>query len=94
MKQATYPANHKPAMRVPVGGSSCAKCAFHRADGNRCDSPDYQKYYGTDQIPLPPDQFCSDWFEAGRAARKPVAAAESEPEDQLVGAGSGAFYGQ
>lgn len=68
---ATYPENHKPAMEVPQGGSSCAKCSYYNPDGNRCHNRNYQKYYGTDKIPLPPDRFCSDWFEAKREA-KPI----------------------
>jgi len=57
----TYPANHKPALRVPKGGSCCANCKFW--DGNDCESKEYQKWAGTDKIPVPPDEFCSDWWE-------------------------------
>lgn len=28
MPKAQYPADHKPAMRVPAGGSSCASCEY------------------------------------------------------------------
>ena len=94
MKKATYPRDHKPAMQVPVGGSSCSKCVFYNPDGNRCRSRDYQRYYGTDKIPAPPDQFCSDWFETSRVAeRKPALGAGPEPEPEMAAAGAGAFYG-
>lgn len=57
-------------MRVPKGGSSCARCSFYRRDGGdhgRCTHQDYQAYYGTDLIPYPADEFCSDWYEIDRA---------------------------
>ena len=62
-KQPTYPPDHKPALEVPKGGSSCATCQFYKGN-QKCGSPDYAKFYGTDHIPLPPDRFCSDWWEA------------------------------
>lgn len=62
-KKPTYPKDHKPAMEVPKGGSSCAKCEYLKdADKRLCGNPHYQAYYGTDKIPLPIDQYCSDWF--------------------------------
>jgi len=61
-----YPANHKPAMKVPKGGSSCSKCRFVGADLKTCGNPYYRKYYGTDKLPYPADEFCSDWFEVGK----------------------------
>lgn len=56
-----YPADHKPAMQVPKGGSSCSKCEYLMA-GSNCGNEYYQKYYGTSKIPKPVDEFCSDWF--------------------------------
>lgn len=66
-KQPTYPPDHKPALEVPKGGSSCASCRYYKGD-QKCGSPDYAKYYGTDAIPLPPDRWCSDWYEAAPGA--------------------------
>lgn len=65
-KRVTIPVGHRPAMRVPVGGSSCANCQFYARSGGRygsCTSRDYQAYYGTRLIPCPPREFCSDWYE-------------------------------
>lgn len=61
---ATYPADHVPAMRVPKGGSSCAKCEYHEPEGNRCKNTYFRKWHGSDKIPAPADQYCSDWFES------------------------------
>lgn len=61
------PTNHKPAMRVPKGGSSCANCTYYGpSEGTPhgiCGSPEYVQYYGSPEIPYPPDEFCSDWYE-------------------------------
>lgn len=61
-KKPTYPADHKPALQVPKGGSSCANCKHYDGAGH-CKSPDYKRFYGTDVIPMPPDEWCSDWWE-------------------------------
>jgi hypothetical protein len=59
----TYPPDHKPAMQVPKGGSSCLSCEYHVPEKNHCSNRFYIKWNGSPKIPLPPDQYCSDWFE-------------------------------
>lgn len=59
----TYPANHKAAMQVPVGGSSCATCVYVTKDQKRCRNSHFQKWNGSPDLPFPADQYCSDWYE-------------------------------
>lgn len=61
MKQAHYPPNHQPAIRVPKGGSSCVTCTFLK-DNGECGSKDYIAYYGSGKLGAAPDEFCSDWY--------------------------------
>ena len=57
-----YPADHKAAMRVTKGGSCCANCKFW--DGEDCENKYYRKWNnGSGEIPVKPDEFCSDWWE-------------------------------
>lgn len=56
-----YPANHKPGMKVAKGGSCCANCRFW--DGEDCENGHFRKWNGgSGDIPVPPDQYCSDWW--------------------------------
>lgn len=57
------PQNHKPGMQVPKGGSSCASCAYLGNDGASCVNTYFQRWHGTDQLPAPADEYCSDWYE-------------------------------
>lgn len=60
------PKNHKPAMQVTKGGSSCKNCKFVNAEKHECNSPYYQKWNGNAKLPdLPLDEICSDWWEEG-----------------------------
>ena len=59
--EVTYPADHKPGMKVPKGGSSCAKCEY-LANG-ACTNKYFIKWNGSGKLPAPPDEYCSDWFE-------------------------------
>jgi hypothetical protein len=59
----TYPADHKAAMRVPKGGSSCASCKYVSDDGKDCSNTHYQAYNGSKHLPAPADEYCSDWYE-------------------------------
>lgn len=70
-RKPTYPADHQPGMRVPKGGSNCAKCEYLKDPkkgicGNKhfiaWGGPD--KPAGSNKIPGPIDSYCSDWFEA------------------------------
>ena len=60
-KLPVYPANHKVGMRVPKGGSSCAKCEY--VNGQNCREKHYIEWSGSKKIPAPVDQFCCDFFE-------------------------------
>jgi len=60
------PKNHKPGMVVPKGGSSCAKCRFLGEDGKTCDNKYFIKWNGSNKLPAPADEYCSDWFEVGK----------------------------
>ena len=62
-REAEYPKDHEPGMRVPRGGSSCSSCHYHESDGNRCTNIYFIKWHGSNKIPAPADQYCSDWYE-------------------------------
>lgn len=57
-----YPPDHEPGMRVPKGGSNCAKCEYYEGS-NHCGNEYFQKWRGSNVIPAPVDSYCSDWFE-------------------------------
>jgi len=61
-----YPATHKLGMRVPEGGSDCAKCKYVE-EGN-CTNTIFVKWNGSEVIPLPVDEYCCDLFEIGKEA--------------------------
>lgn len=56
-----YPKDHLVGMRVPKGGSDCAKCEY--VDGQNCKNKLFTKWQGSDRIPAPTDEFCCDFFE-------------------------------
>lgn len=71
-----YPFNHRAAMEVPIGGSMCANCEYLSDDQKHCTQEDFIawegvdpktgqvcKPAGSDVIPKPIDQYCSDWYE-------------------------------
>ena len=64
--QPTYPPNHKPAMRVPEGGSSCSSCEYLSDDEKHCKNKYFKKWHGTDILPAPANIFCSDWYEPAK----------------------------
>jgi len=57
-----YPPDHEPGMRVPLGGSSCKTCEYYKGN-NKCGNKYFIKWMGSDNIPAPADQYCSDWYE-------------------------------
>lgn len=62
--KAEYPANHKPGMRVPKGGSMCKNCRFLKDAAKRiCGNEYFVKWNGSDVTPAPVDEYCSDWYE-------------------------------
>ncbi len=64
-----YPPDHQPGMRVPKGGSNCAKCEYLGDDKKTCKNQYFiawggpNKPVGSDVIPGKIDEYCSDWFE-------------------------------
>ncbi len=62
MAEATYPPGHKPAMRVPKGGSMCKNCKFLGKDEKTCTSKDFIAWNGSKNLPEPYDEYCSDWY--------------------------------
>jgi|HubBroStandDraft_5_1064220.scaffolds.fasta_scaffold51358_2 hypothetical protein len=59
-----YPKDHRAAMRVPKGGSSCASCEFLGKDGKSCTNKFFIAWNnGSDVLPFAADEFCSDWYE-------------------------------
>lgn len=61
-KKFQLPKDHKPAMHVPKGGSSCASCEYLGGDKKTCKNKYYIQYYATNKLPFPADEFCSDWY--------------------------------
>lgn len=61
--QAEYPPDHVPGMKVPKGGSSCSSCEYLGDDGQTCNNEYFQKWNGSNQLPAPADEYCSDWYE-------------------------------
>ena len=61
--KAEYPADHKPGLRVPKGGSMCANCEYWEADGNICHNKYWQQWAETDKVPYPGDEYCCNWWE-------------------------------
>lgn len=59
----TYPPDHKPAMQVPKGGSSCASCEYLGEDGQSCTNKYFIAWNGSGKLPHPADEYCSDWYE-------------------------------
>ena len=55
-----YPKDHQPGMRVTKPGSSCSNCEY--VQGDRCTNEYFQKWMGSDKIPAPIDEYCSDWW--------------------------------
>jgi hypothetical protein len=63
--QAKYPKNHKVGMKVPKGGSDCAKCEYWDNKNKVCKNSYFRKLvnkYG--KIGASPDEYCCDFFEA------------------------------
>ena len=55
-----YPPDHKPGMKVPKGGSMCKNCEY--VSGDRCTNKFFIQWNGSDKIPGPVDEYCSDWY--------------------------------
>jgi hypothetical protein len=64
-----YPSDHQVGMRVPPGGSNCHKCEYVRNADQDCAQPDFQKWHGSEKLPLPADIYCCDFFAIGEASK-------------------------
>jgi hypothetical protein len=60
-KLPQYPADHEVGMRVPEGGSDCAKCEY--VNGQKCTEKHFIQWNGSDVIPEPTNSYCCDFFE-------------------------------
>jgi hypothetical protein len=63
--EKALPANHQLGMRVPKGGSSCAKCKF-LASPTTCGNRGFIQWNGGSKLPAPADQYCCDLYEVAR----------------------------
>lgn len=70
MSAPEYPDDHKPAMRVPKGGSSCSSCEYLGKNGKSCTNEFFVKWNGSNKLPAPADSYCSDWYEPAKAEGK------------------------
>ena len=61
--EAEYPADHEPGMKVTKGGSMCKNCEYLGDDQKTCKNEYFQQWHGSDVIPEPIDEYCSDWWE-------------------------------
>ena len=67
MPKATYPPDHEAGMRVPKGGSNCAKCEYLKDAAKRiCGNSYFIAWNGSNVIPGQIDAYCSDWFEPAK----------------------------
>lgn len=75
---ASYPADHQVGIEVPFDGSDCDKCEYLKDRAKRicgeshfiaaeCKTP--PKPAGSDQIPLPVNRYCCDFFEPKAAPK-------------------------
>ena len=61
----TYPPDHQVGIRVPKGGSDCAKCEYLKdAAKQLCGNKDFIAWNGGPKFDAPADEFCCDFFEA------------------------------
>ena len=63
-----YPKDHKVGVRVPKGGSDCAKCEY--VNGQKCTESHFIEWNGSNKIPAPTNEFCCDFFEARKEEGK------------------------
>jgi len=67
------PSDHLAGIRVPKGGACCANCNYWNvgAPGEKghCANKQYQQWAGTSEIPAPPDEYCSDWWEPIKSSK-------------------------
>lgn len=63
-KLPSYPTSHKVGMKVPYGGSNCAKCEYLNLQTRQdCRERHFVQWNGGHHIPAPVDSYCCDFFE-------------------------------
>jgi hypothetical protein len=63
-----FPADHKPGIKVPKGGSSCKTCEYLKDASKRiCGSPYFIAWNKSGVIPEAIDEYCSDWYTPKKA---------------------------
>lgn len=63
IKPPVLPKHHVAAIQVPIGGSSCVTCEYLKPDGKSCGNQYFIQWNGSDKLPFPANEFCSDWYE-------------------------------
>jgi len=64
MVRDDYPPDHEFGMRVPRGGSDCAKCHWLiHPENTHCANKYYRRAMGHNRLLAPADEFCCDVFE-------------------------------
>jgi len=58
-----YPADHQIGMKVPKGGSDCAKCEYVSEDEKKCSNKYFIRWNGSKFLPEKANEFCCDFFE-------------------------------
>lgn len=58
-----YPKDHQVGVRVPPGGSNCAKCKFVRNAGLECVQKQFVTWNGSERLPEPANRYCCDFWE-------------------------------
>jgi hypothetical protein len=66
------PSGHQVGMRVPKGGSSCAKCKYVSDDEQRCSQENFVKWNGGPKLPEPADEYCCDFFTIAKRERRSI----------------------
>lgn len=56
------PDNHRIGIRVPEGGSCCAKCRYLEPK-NHCGNDYWLKWHQDPLIPEEADEYCCDFYE-------------------------------
>jgi hypothetical protein len=63
----TVAVGHKMGMRVPHGGSTCAKCQYVSNDKKKCSQELFVQWNKGETLPAPAMDYCCDQFEAAKA---------------------------
>ena len=85
--ERVLPANHQLGMRVPDGGSNCAKCRFFKAPRD-CDNKGFIEWNGSPRLPDPADRYCCDLYLAPARGRAEGGALSDDDEAAGVAVGA------